>query len=198
MNIQKLKPVLYFAGTIVLFVLLSILYFNPVLTVLKGYELSQMDNTHAIGMSQELVDYEKESSDHAFWTNSMFGGMPAYQIKGDSSANIFSYINRVVRLGLPNYTIAILFLYLLGFYVLLRSMKMGKWLSLLGAVAFAFGSYNIIIIIAGHITKAYAIALMAPVIAGILYTLNSNQWKGAFFTAFTLGLHLAYNHVQIT
>jgi hypothetical protein len=77
-------------------------------------------------------------------------------------------------------------------------MKMGKLLSLLGAIAFAFGSYNIIIIIAGHITKAYAIAMMAPVIAGILYTLNSNKWKGAFFTAFTLGLHIAYNHVQIT
>jgi hypothetical protein len=195
MEIQKLKPTFYFAGTIVLFAILSFVYFSP---VLKGYELPQMDNIHAIGMSQELVEHEEATGEHSFWTNSMFGGMPAYQIKGDSSANIFSYINRIVRFGLPYSTVAILFLYLLGFYVLLRSMKMGKLLSLLGAIAFAFGSYNIIIIIAGHITKAYAIAMMAPVIAGILYTLNSNKWKGAFFTAFTLGLHIAYNHVQIT
>ncbi|MDI3520135.1 MAG: hypothetical protein PWR04_123 [Anaerophaga sp.] len=195
MEIQKLRPTFSFAGTIVLFVILSFVYFSP---VLKGYELPQMDNIHAIGMSRELVEHEEATGEHSFWTNSMFGGMPAYQIKGDSSANIFSYINRIVRLGLPYSTVAILFLYLLGFYVLLRSMKMGKLLSVLGAIAFGFGSYNIIIIIAGHITKAYAIALMAPVIAGILYTLNSNKWKGAFFTAFTLGLHLAYNHVQIT
>jgi len=195
MEIQKLNPTFYFAVTIVLFAILSFVYFSP---VLKGYELPQMDNIHAIGMSQELVEHEEATGEHSFWTNSMFGGMPAYQIKGDSSANIFSYINRIVRFGLPYSTVAILFLYLLGFYVLLRSMKMGKLLSLLGAIAFAFGSYNIIIIIAGHITKAYAIAMMAPVIAGILYTLNSNKWKGAFFTAFTLGLHIAYNHVQIT
>ncbi|MGQ1889491.1 YfhO family protein [Thermophagus sp. OGC60D27] len=195
MNFQRFKPLLNFAGVIVLFVVLSFAYFSP---VLKGYELPQMDNLHALGMSKELIEYEKTTGHHSFWTNSMFGGMPAYQIKGDSSANIFSYLNRVFRVGLPFYTVAILFLYLLGFFVLLRSLKAGRWLSLLGAVAFAFGSYNIIIIIAGHITKAYAIALMAPVIAGILYTLNVNKWIGALFTAVTLGLHIAYNHVQIT
>ena len=195
MSFQKLKPVLYFLGIAALFAALSLAYFSP---VIKGFELPQMDNTHAIGMAHELNEYEQSTGETAYWTNSMFGGMPAYQIKGDASANLFSTLNRLFRVGLPYHTAAILFLYLLGFYVLLRSIKISRWIGILGAVAFAFGSYNIIIIIAGHITKAYAIALMGPVIAGILYTLNRNQWVGAFFTAVALGVHLAYNHVQIT
>jgi hypothetical protein len=195
MNIQKLKPVLFFAGIIALFVSLSLLYFSP---VLQGFGLPQMDQTHATGMAQELVEHQEETGESALWTNSMFGGMPAYQIKTDSSYNIFSYFNRLLRIGLPYHSAAIMFLYLLGFYVLLRSMKIGRWLSVIGAIAFAFGSYNIIIIIAGHITKAYAIALTGPVIAGILYTLNRDRWTGALFTAIALGAQIAYNHVQIT
>jgi hypothetical protein len=195
MNIQKAKPILIFIGIMTLFAGLSFLYFNP---VLKGMQLPQMDNTHAIGAAQELVEYEAETGDHSYWSNSMFGGMPAYQIKGESSTNIFSTINPILRLGLPFHTVAILFLYLFGFYILLRSMKMGRWLSIVGALAFAFGSYNIIIIIAGHITKAYAIALSAPVIAGIFYTLNRRLWVGALFTTLALGAQIAYNHVQIT
>jgi hypothetical protein len=195
MDRHNLKSVLYFIGVMALFAGLSFLYFNP---VFKGMELPQMDNTHAIGAAQELNEFEAETGDHSYWANSMFGGMPAYQIKGDSSSNLFYNLNKVLRFGLPFHTVAILFLYLFGFYVLLRSMKMGRWLSLVGALAFAFGSYNIIIIIAGHITKAYAIALSAPVIAGILYTLNRKPLVGAFFTTVALGVQVAYNHVQIT
>jgi hypothetical protein len=195
MDRHNLKSVLYFIGVMALFAGLSFLYFNP---VFKGQELPQMDNTHAIGAAQELNEFEAETGDHSYWANSMFGGMPAYQIKGDSSSNLFYNLNKVLRFGLPFHTVAILFLYLFGFYVLLRSMKMGRWLSLVGALAFAFGSYNIIIIIAGHITKAYAIALSAPVIAGILYTLNRKPLVGAFFTTVALGVQVAYNHIQIT
>ncbi|MBI9065622.1 MAG: YfhO family protein, partial [Marinilabiliaceae bacterium] len=138
------------------------------------------------------------TGEKAMWTNSMFGGMPAYQIRSDASKNAFSYFNRIARLGLPYETVAILFLYMLGFYLLLLSLKMNHWLSVIGAIAFAFGSYNLIIIITGHITKAYAIALMAPVIAGILYAFNTKKWIGALMTAVALGMEIAYNHVQIT
>ncbi len=195
MKIEKFKPLFNFLGIVLLFAGLSLAYFSP---VLKGFQLPQMDNTHAIGMARELADHQTKTGEQAMWTNSMFGGMPAFQIKGNASANIFSYFNRFVRLGLPYQTAAILFLYLLGFYVLLKSLGISRWLSVLGAIAFAFGSYNIIIIMAGHITKAYAIALMGPVIAGILYTLNRDKWTGALFTAIALGAQIAYNHVQIT
>ena len=193
--IDKLKGYLPYLGALLLFILLSFIYFSP---VLEGKKLPQLDNTHAKAMSKELVDYEKKTGEKAMWTNSMFGGMPAYQIKGDSSKNVFSYFNRFTRLGLPYTTVAIVFLYMLGFYLLLLSMKVDHWLSVIGAIAFAFGSYNLIIIIAGHITKTYAIALMAPVVAGVLYAYNKNRFVGAVITCVALGMEIAYNHVQIT
>ncbi len=193
--LDKLKGYLPYLGSLLLFITLSFVYFSP---VLEGKKLPQLDNTHAIAMSKELNDYEKQTGEKAMWTNSMFGGMPAYQIKGDSSKNIFSYLNKYTRLGLPYETVAIVFLYMLGFYLLLLSMKLDNWLSAIGAIAFAFGSYNLIIIIAGHITKTYAIALMAPVVAGVLFAYNKNRFLGGIITAVALGMEIAYNHVQIT
>lgn len=193
--IDKLKGLWPYLVAVLLFVVLSFAYFSP---VLEGKKLPQMDNSHAIGMAKELIDHEKETGERAMWTNSMFGGMPSYQIRGDASNNVFGRFNEASRLGLPYYTVAILFLYLFGFYLLLLSMKVDHWLAVVGAIAFAFGSYNLIIVIAGHITKTYAIALMAPVIAGILYAYNKNRWIGGILTAVALGMEIAYNHVQIT
>ncbi len=193
--IDKLKSALPYIGTILLFVILSFAYFSP---VLKNKTLHQMDNSHAIGMAQEVKAFEEATGKKSQWTNSAFSGMPAYQIKGDASKNLFSYINKTLRLGLPYHTVAILFLYLLGFYVFLLSLRMDWKLSLIGSLAFGFGSYNLIIIIAGHITQAYTVALMAPVVAGIIFTYNRNMWIGALFTTIALGLQIAYNHVQIT
>ena len=192
---EKIKPLLPYLAVVAFFIAISCLYFSP---ILQGKELPQMDDIHTVGMAKELNDYQKETGERSMWTNSMFGGMPSFQIKGDSSTNLFWYFNRFSRLGLPFTTIAIVFLYLMGFFLLLKSLNFSNWLSVAGAVAFAFGSYNFIIIIAGHITKAYTIALMAPVIAGILYTYNKNKWAGALFTTIALGAQIAYNHVQIT
>ena len=193
--IEKLKPFLPYLAVTLFFITISCIYFSP---VLQGKVLSQMDNTHVVGMAKELTDFEKETGEKSQWTNSMFGGMPAFQIKGDSDTNVFWYMNRISRLGLPYTTIAILFLYLMGFFLLLKTLGFNHWLSVAGAIAFGFGSYNFLIIIAGHITKAYAIALMAPVLAGIIYTYNKNKWVGAIFTTIALGLEISYNHIQIT
>lgn len=195
MNLKKLLSQWPHIAIIVGFIVLSTLYFFP---IVEGMSLPQMDNTHAIGAAQELKQYEQATGEHAQWTDSMFGGMPAYQIKGDASRNVFHALNAWLRLGLPYTTIAILFLYMLGFYVLMLSLKMNKWVAVAGAVAFAFGSYNLIIIVAGHITKAYAIALMPAVVAGVMMTFNGKRIMGGIFTTVALGLELAYNHVQIT
>lgn len=192
---DKLKPLLPYLAVVLFFIALSCAYFSP---VLQGKVLNQSDNTNAVGMAKELNDFEKISGTKSQWTNSMFGGMPAYQIKGDSTANIFWHFNNISRLKLPYTTIAIVLLYLMGFFLLLRSLGLNHWLSVAGAVAFGFGSYNFIIIIAGHLTKAYAIALMAPVLAGILYTYNKNKWGGAIFAAIALGAEITYNHIQVT
>ncbi len=184
-----------YLATLVLFIVLGFIYFYP---VIQGKSLFQQDDLKSRSVAKELIDYEEETGEKALWTNSMFSGMPAYQIKGGDSDNMFLYLSRFLRFGLPYTTVAILFTYLLGFYVLLISLKLGRWLSLAGAISFAFASYNLIIIVAGHITKAYAIAYMAPVIAGVLLIYDKKYIWGAILTIFALGLQIVSSHVQIT
>ena len=182
-------------GIIVGFIVISFIYFSP---VLEGKKLPQMDNIHAKGMSQELVEFEKNNSgESSQWTNSMFGGMPAYQIKGNKSQNIFVYFARFLRFWLPYTTVAILFNYLFGFYILLRCFNVNKWLSAVGATAFAFASYNIIIIAVGHITKAYAIAYMAPIIGGVFLMYRKKYILGGIITLIFVGIQIATTHIQI-
>ena len=193
-----LKGTVPYAVAAGIFLVLSFAYFFP---VLEGRHLPQSDDTHARGAARELVEFEERTGELPLWTNSMFGGMPGYQIKSDSSGNVFHFLDVLpTRLGLPYTTVAIMFLYLLGFYVLLRTLDVDNLLAIGGAIAFAFGSYNIIIIIAGHVTKAYAIALMAPVVAGVVMTFGEgrSRWAGALLTMVALGMEIAFNHVQIT
>lgn len=194
-TLKKIVSLWPHALVLIGFIVLSFVYFSP---VIKGKTLPQMDNIHAEGAAHELVEYQKQTGEKAQWTDSMFGGMPAYQIKSDSSSNVFYHLTHAIQLGLPYTTVAILFLYLVGFYVLLLSLGVGRNVAIVGAVAFALGSYNIIIIAAGHITKCYAIAMMPLVIGGVLMTFGGKRILGAIFTMVALGLELAFNHVQIT
>jgi hypothetical protein len=197
MNLKEIfKPLLPHILVIVAFVALSFAYFSP---LLEGKDLPQMDNTHAKGVSKELNDFEKANpGQESLWTNSLFSGMPSYQIKGGKVFNIFHFLQRVFRLEvLPYTTVSILFIYLLGFYVLLISLKLDIWLSFAGALGFAFASFNFIVIGAGHLLQAYAIAYMAPVVAGVLLIYNKKYWQGAIITILGLGLEVSYNHPQI-
>lgn len=194
-TIKKIVALWPHALVLIGFIALSFAYFSP---VIKGKTLPQMDNIHAEGAAHELVEYQKLTGEKAQWTDSMFGGMPAYQIKSDSSHNVFYHLTHAIQLGLPYTTVAIIFLYLVGFYVLLLSLGARRNIAIVGAVAFALGSYNIIIIAAGHITKCYAIAMMPLVIGGVLMTFGGKRILGAVFTMVALGLELAFNHVQIT
>ncbi|MBQ1697084.1 MAG: hypothetical protein II075_04300, partial [Bacteroidales bacterium] len=191
---EKLKGFVPHIIAIVAFIILSAIYFYP---VLEGKALVQSDNIQALGMSNEITQYEQQSGELSSWTNSMFGGMPAYQIKSPESFNIHLMLQRFLHIGLPYSTMAIFFVYLLGFYLLLTSLKFKQGIAIVGALAFAFSSYNIIIIAAGHITKCYAIAYMAPVLAGIIHCYNKNYVLGFFLTAFALGIEIACNHPQI-
>lgn len=131
----------------------------------------------------------------------MFSGMPSYQVTTPPSKSIFSKIENLLNLNYIGYggNIGIIFLYLLGFYVALIAIGLSPWLSLLGALAFGLGSYNIIIIEAGHITKAYAMSMMAPILGGMLLILQRKKylWGGILF-ALALGIQIACNHIQIT
>ena len=175
------------------FLLITIIYFYP---VLEGKQLKQTDISNWKGMSKEIIDYRNETGEEALWTNSMFGGMPAYQIHMTHKANQLKYIDRVFR-RTSYRPIGYVFLYFLGFFILLRVFKVNPWLSIAGAIAFGFSSYFFIIIEAGHLTKAHAIGYMALVLAGVFLTFREKYLEGGALTALFLGLEIKANHPQI-
>ena len=191
---QKFKILSPHLLVILLFVGISFTYFSP---VLQGKLLNMADITHHKGMSKEVTDFREATGEEALWTNSMFSGMPAYQISTRSNGNLIQYVAKALSLGIPR-PANLLFLYLLGFYLLLLSLKVDYRLSAVGAIAFSFSSYFFIIIMAGHMTKAHAIAYVPMVVAAVLYTYSGRMLLGGVLTALTVALQLYANHLQIT
>ncbi len=188
---QKLWPVL---AAIAAFLIMTAVYFHP---LLEGKRLRQSDITQFRGMSKEIVDYRAKTGKEALWTNSMFSGMPAYQISVQHKGNLMTYVDRILQLDLPR-PAGFVFLYFLGFFLLLMAMGVSPWLSLTGAIAFAFSSYFFIIIDAGHNSKAHAIAYMAPVIASMIFAFKKKYLLGGALMALFLALQINANHLQIT
>jgi hypothetical protein len=177
---------------IVTFLVVTFAYLYP---SLQGKVIFGGDTAGYVGMSKEANDFNQQNDQQTLWTGSMFGGMPTYQICMKEPASIVSYIDQCFQV-LPGPTYRV-FLYLIGFYILLITLGVSPYLSIAGAIAFAFGSYNLIIIVAGHNTKALAIAYMAPIIASIYVGFTKKPWWGAMLLALFLGLGLYVNHVQI-
>jgi len=178
---------------VLLFLILSIIYFSP---ILDGKQLSHNDTSQSIGASKEIIDYNKTHSDVALWTNSMFGGMPLYLI-GLPMKSALSVIYTITNLDHWR-PVSFTFLYFLGFYIALLLFGVSPWLCIIGALAFGFSSYNLIIVAAGHNTQAIAIGYMAPVIAGVFYAMKKNLWIGGAVFALFLALQIYDNHLQIT
>jgi hypothetical protein len=175
-----------------LFICISFMYFSP---VLEGKKLIGHDTQSWMYMAKGTMDYNSTHNDVALWTDAMFGGMPTYQISMSQPNNLLKYVDDLGRL-FPN-TTYYLMLYLLGFYILLLAFKVNPWLAMIGAIAFAFASYNFIIIAAGHNSKAITIAYMAPLIGSVFMTFKRKLLLGGLLTAFFLGLAIRANHVQI-
>lgn len=191
---KKFTPYLAALG---IFVLISLIYFNP---VLEGKVLSQHDVMVSKSMQKEMENYHEETGDYTLWTNSVFSGMPTYQIGGQGvpNYNIYNKLAKLFQLGMPNYSVDLVLMYMLGFFILLLVCGLNPWLSIVGAIAFAFSSYNFIIIEAGHINKAYAIGYMPLVLAGFILTYKRKYILGGLLTMVALGIHIFYNHVQMT
>ncbi len=179
---------------IVVFLAITLVYFSP---LLEGKKLKQHDIAMFKGMSKEISDFRQQTGEEPLWTNSMFGGMPAWQISVQYKANLIRYVDKIVTLGLPS-PANLVFLYFLGFFILMLVLKIDPWVSLAGAVAFALSSYFFIILGAGHTSKAHAIGYMAPVLAGIILTYRGKYWQGALLTAIALALEIKAGHLQIT
>ncbi len=180
-------------AAIVLFFIITLAYFPE---ILEGKRLAGHDNANFMGMSREIRDFREETGKEPLWTNNMFGGMPAYLISTRYNGNTLRFLNRILQPG-PR-PVSFVFLYLLGFYILLLAMRVNPWLAIAGAIAFAFSSYNFVILAAGHNSKAIAIGYMAPVLAGVVLSFRGKLLLGASFTAVALSLQLLAGHPQIT
>jgi hypothetical protein len=192
LNFKKLIP---HAIALLGFILITLIYFSP---LLEGKKLKQADVSNFRGMSQEIADFRAaHPGEEPLWTNAMFSGMPAYQISVLYPGNLVKNLTKVFSFGVPH-PASILLLCFLGFYFLLIVLDVEVLLAAAGALAFGLSSYFLILIEAGHNPKGYAIAYMAPVVAGILLTYRGKLFLGAAITAFALALELSVNHLQIT
>ena len=191
---QILKKLLPHIIAVVLFLGLSSVYFSP---LFNGYSLRQGDVKQYRGMAKEIDDYRMMNDGEAMWTNSMFGGMPAYQISIDHPSNVLKWVHNLLTLNLPA-PIGILFISMLGFYIFGLCLRINPWLSMVGALAFGFSSFNILYIGAGHITKVTAVAYIAPTLGGLILAFRGNKLLGAVLFMLFFGLNLTANHLQIT
>ena len=204
------KSILTHVGIIVALFALACAYLSP---ALSGKVIRQGDIQKADAMSYQQRQVEKQTGSIPNWAESMFSGMPGYQIASEPQKSVFQPVRNLLimrPLGLER-NIGVLFLYLLGFYVAMLAFGASPWIALVGALGFGLGSYNIIIIEAGHITKAWAMSMMAPIFAGMCLTLKSaadedidavqrrrNMIWGTLLFTLSLILQISMNHIQIT
>ena len=187
------KKILPHLVAIISFLIISYAYFSP---LLEGKRLEQHDLKTYLASAKEISDFREATGDEALWTNRMFVGMPAYLISVKYKGNLMLYLNRAFQIGpRPG---SYLFLMLLGAYFLFLSLKINPWLSMIGAIGFAFSSYNFIILSAGHNSKMVALAYAAPVLAGIFLTYRGKRLLGAALTGIFLSLQILASHPQIT
>lgn len=192
MNKQFFSGITPHIIAVLLFIILSYVYFTP---VLEGKQLLGHDTESWMYMAKETIDYNDTHEDVTLWTNSMFGGMPTYQISMTQPYNLVSYIEKIfIIFQRPVFFVV---LYLLGFYILMLSFGAKPWLAIVGAIAFTFASYNFIIIQAGHNSKAITIAYMAPLIGAVFVAFRKNLIAGGVLTALFLSLAIRANHIQI-
>jgi len=192
---SKLKALLPHIVAIAVFIGLSSIYFSP---LFDGNALRQSDVKQFQGMAKEIVDYRLiNDNKEPLWSNSMFGGMPAYQVSVSHDSNVLIYVDRMMKLGLPT-PVGILFVAMLGFYIFALCLKINPWLGILGAIGFGFSTINILYLAGGHITKVNAIIYMAPALGGVLLAFRGKWLLGSSIFGLFLGLNITANHLQMT
>ncbi|WP_316832364.1 YfhO family protein [Pedobacter aquatilis] len=179
---------------IAIFVVICFAYLSP---VLQGKTPTQSDVIQSQAMQKEIMDVKAQTGKAPLWTNQMFGGMPAFQIWVPYAYNGATYGIALITKALPN-PVGTVLLLLIGSYFLFIVLKVNPWLAAAGAIAFAFTTYNFVLISSGHSSKALAIGFFAPIIAGIILTMRGRYWYGASLTALFLALEIRTNHVQMT
>ncbi|MGH2646075.1 MAG: YfhO family protein, partial [Ginsengibacter sp.] len=190
-NFKKLLPHLI---AIAVFLIVAVVYCKP---ALEGKVVSQHDIQGWRGMSQQSVEFNEKYGHYPLWTNSMFSGMPAYQIFLDARTRILAgYVGNVITLGLPK-PISFFFLACICFYFLCIVAGANPWVSIMGGLAYAYSTFDPIIISVGHDTQMVSIGYMPAVLAGLLLLFQKKYWSGFAVTALFAALLIGQNHLQM-
>ena len=202
---DKTKPdwrkILPYAAVVLLFIALALAYFYP--ASFDGRVLFQGDVAGASGTAQDVRDWEAQTGEHSYWTNSLFGGMPMYQISPSyPSTHTLQTIQDVLTLRKPFYLLGtyawMLFAMMGGFFLFLRSLRIRILPAVIGSIAWAFSSYFLILIMAGHIWKLTAMCFIPPTLAGMIWIYNGRWLAGGSVMAFFTALQVLANHVQMS
>ncbi|MDR2775575.1 MAG: hypothetical protein LBC19_12710, partial [Tannerella sp.] len=192
----SLKTCIPYIMAITIFALISIVYFMP--EIFQNKVLYQHDIVTGVSIGQESSKFAKETGERTLWTNGLFGGMPVYQIApGGPSGNLQYKLRTLLTLYLPS-PANLLFMLLIGAFILFIALKLNVWIAVLGAIAYTFSSYFLVIIEAGHIWKLCTLAYIPPTFAGIIWAYRGKYWLGASVTALCLALQIFSNHPQMT
>ncbi len=178
---------------VVLFLLISVLYFSP---VLEGKKLQSSDGTQFKGMSKEIVDYREATGKEALWSNNMFSGMPAYLTSTIYSGEIISTIQKsITAISQPVMILTFSFSF---FFILCILLDIGVWTAFAASLAYGFMTFTFVVMVTGHLTKAHALTYTALIVAGILVAFKKNKIGGSLIVALGLSLMLSANHLQMT
>ena len=181
-------------GIILFFVALSLSYFSP---VLQGKQLEAGDVTNFLGMAKEINDYRAETGEEALWTNSMFGGMPAYLTSVKYPGELFAHVQSWLNQLLPR-PAGLLVLYCLLFFVLSLMLGINPFVGMAGALMYGMATFFFVLIGAGHMTKVHTLVYMALVAGGVLMAYREKPFAGSLVTAIGLSWMLSANHLQMT
>ncbi|MDE5671749.1 MAG: hypothetical protein K2I02_00115, partial [Duncaniella sp.] len=194
--IKKYRSILTFLGGLAVIAIIAFAFFYP--DASEGNQLRQHDMQQGIAIGQEAKAYAEQTGEVSRWTNSLFSGMPTFQISPSyPSSNLYKWINSVMSLGLPSPS-SLIAMMMVGFFILLLAMKMRWYVALIGAIAYGFSSYFIIIIGAGHIWKFVTLAYIPPTIAGVILCYRGRYLSGGALAALFAMMQIASNHVQMT
>ena len=192
------KTLLPHVVAVLVFLVLTLVYFAP---VLEGKDVRQADAVGSMGWGKDARDYHEESGEYSYWSNSMFSGMPCNYTFSPQPANVFKPVGEVVTLnvfGASYRHIGCIFATFIGCYLLFLALGCNGWLSLAGSIVYTLGSYNFIIIGAGHMNKSLVIATMAPVVGGIILCYRRKLMLGALLTLLFAGLNVYWSHQQVS
>lgn len=195
MQINLKKDILPHLIGVIIFYLIVLFYFSP--AVFDGKIIFQYDILQWEGAAKEIMDYRAETGEEALWASRLFSGMPAYLVSFEIPGDITNFLTKVFTLGLPH-PVNSLFFGMISMYILLLSFKVRPEFSIPGAIAFAFNTFHIISLDAGHNAKIWAICLIPLILAGIHLTFTGKRILGLALFAFGLMLQLKFNHLQIT